>query len=68
MLLGQLIVGGMSSASTTTLKQHETGAGRAGPMTWQQTSHEPGRKMLPEGGVQLTAGAVAEQGLVAVTL
>jgi len=68
MLLGQVIVGGMSSASTTTLKQQETGAGTVGSFTSQQTSQEPGRKTLPEGGLQLIAGAVGEQGLVAVTL
>jgi hypothetical protein len=58
----------MSSASTTTLKQQVTGAGTAGSITWQQTCQEPGRNTLPEGGLQVTAGVVAEQGLVAVTL
>src|SRR6266481_2910476 len=63
-LVGHWIDGGTSSGVTFTLKQQP---GPVAPAE-QQTVVVPGRKTLPEGGLQVTDGAVGEQLLVTVTV
>ena len=67
MFPGQVIVGGITSGSTVTLKQHRTGW-FAGSIVWQQTGVIPGRNTLPDGGEQLTGTELVVQRLVALTV